>query len=472
MTERARRSENPFTRAYWLGTVDPRPLAIVRIGLGLAILHDLVDYTRDLRAFITDEGMLPRGAVTDWWTWSVFDWVGSPAAVSVVYALGFAVVVAFTVGFQTRVATVLAWLFLSSLHHRNYYVTDGGDDLARILLFWGMFADLGAAYSLDARKRATRVTDVPAFGLRVMQAQIAMLYFLAARMKIRMGWLKGAAIYETLQLDGFVRPLGAWLGQHPALCKGATLATLFLELVFAFLAYSPWAVKWCRAGTVACGVAVQLGILFTMRVGIFTELTLCAALLWLQPEWIDRLERLARKKEDARPAAVRVASRAWQAVHALVAVQLILAVWDPWVGRRFPLPKVVRDERLAIGIVQPYGLFDVVYDIPRWDAPGKLEDGHDVEVLSVAAPGARPRGAGVFFSRWNKFTFKEREHPFLFAELGAYLCRTYDERTGATLASFTLIDDQTPARAPGAQQEPAKPHVMWEETCPSSSLLK
>jgi hypothetical protein len=84
----AARSENPFSLAFWVGSVDPRPLALARIGIGLAVLHDLVDLTRDFRAFLTDDGMLPRGTVHDVFTWSLFDLVGSPVAVGVLYVLG------------------------------------------------------------------------------------------------------------------------------------------------------------------------------------------------------------------------------------------------------------------------------------------------------------------------------------------------------------------------------------------------
>jgi hypothetical protein len=107
-----------------------------------------------------------------------------------------------------------------------------------------------------------------------------------------------------------------------------------------------------------------------------------------------------------------------------------------------------------------------VYDIPVWSAPGELVDGTRVDVLTVAAPGAAPRGPALMFSRWNKFTFKEREHPFHFPELGAYFCRAYDEQAGTPkVASFTLVDDVTPPR--GEDGAPTTPHrrEMWHQVC-------
>ncbi|HEV3190847.1 MAG TPA: HTTM domain-containing protein, partial [Polyangiaceae bacterium] len=409
-------SDNPFSYAFWLGGIDPRPAALFRIALGLTILHDLLDLTRDLRAFLTDEGMLPRGTFSGPYAWTCFDWVGSPLAVSALYAVGFGTVVAFTLGYATRAATIATWLFVSSLHHRNNYVTDGGDDVVRILLFWSIFANLGAAYSVDARRAATRVISVPALPVRILQLQIAVLYFAAARLKFRLGWLHGDQIFYALQLDGFARPPGTFLTRFPSLCRLATKAILGMEFLFAFAAFSPVAIRFSRTVAIALGLAIQLGILTTMRVGIFTEAMLSVVWLFVLPEWIDAAEAWARKRyrlaTDARPSSV-VESPRWRvALNAFVLLQFVAAIWGVVAARRFPLPKVVAREIKLLDVEAKYSLFDVTYAIPRWEAPGLLADGTPVEVLSVVAPGAMPRGPNVRFSRWNKLTFKEREFPF------------------------------------------------------------
>jgi hypothetical protein len=465
------RSENPFTWPFWLGTVDPRPFALFRIGLGVSLIHDLFDYARDLRAFLADDGMLPRGLVKDWWTWGIFDLAGSLPVVALIYVLGCLAIVAFTLGWKTRLATIASWLFLSSLHHRNYYVTDGGDDLARILLFWAMFCDLGGAWSLDARHRATRLVGMPAMVPRLLQLHIGVLYFAAGRLKFRQGWLHNNVIYQTLQLDGFVRPLGGLMGRYPDLCAVLTRSICLMELAFAFFAFAPLWRKPTRAVAIALGLAIQLGILLTMRVGIFTEVMLWVCAMWLQPEWLDRAETWWRSRSraslaDERPTTAIAPSRLAQVLYPLLALQFVLAVWDQFAARRFPLPNIIVQERRAIDIVQPMGLFDVVYVVPRWNGPGTLTDGTQVEVLGVAAPGVRPRAPGLIFSRWNKFTFKEREHPYLFPALCAYLCRAFNERTtGPKLASFRLVDDPMPPHDTRGNAAPPQHREMWQQTC-------
>jgi hypothetical protein len=147
----------------------------------------------------------------------------------------------------------------------------------------------------------------------------------------------------------------------------------------------------------------------------------------------------------------------------------VAAIWGVVAARRFPLPKVVAREIKLLDVEAKYSLFDVTYAIPRWEAPGLLADGTPVEVLSVVAPGAMPRGPNVRFSRWNKLTFKEREFPF-YPELGAYFCRKYDEvaepRSRTKLASFTLVDHMTPPRPPVGQSEAPTDRILLNESCP------
>jgi hypothetical protein len=324
---------------------------------------------------------------------------------------------------------------------------------------------------MDALRRPTRVTQVPAFGLRLLQLQIAVLYFCASRLKYRLGWLHGDNIFLTLQLDGFTRPLGAVLAQYPALCRLATKAILGMEFLFAFAAFSPVAIRSSRAVAVALGLMIQLGILLTMRVGVFTEAMLAVVFLFLLPEWIDRVEAWVRSRRaipaDTRPESATECPPWRHATNAMVLLQFVFAIWAMFAGRRFPLPRVISNEIHLLDVEAKYGLFDLTYAIPRWEAPGQLVDGTPVEVLSVVAPGAMPRGPAIRYSRWNKFTFKEREHPFLFPELGAYFCRKYDEETGGPkLASFTLIDRAQPPRPPSGAADPADERIMWRQICP------
>ncbi len=222
-------------------------------------------------------------------------------------------------------------------------------------------------------------------------------------------------IYQVLQLVGFVRPPGHLLQSAPSLCFALGVMTLGLEFSFAFFALSPVRTGWCRFYAVIAGLMVQMGILVTMRVGVFTETVIVSMLLFVQPEWLD-----GEFPWQGRPAPGSDAP--WSSLispgprllaFAFLSFHFVAIAWGPFIARRFPPPRWVLTERRLLWLDQPFGLFDVVYDIPAWHVTGTLPDGGTIDVLPVAVPALVPRVAWSF-SRWYKFTFKERERPSSF----------------------------------------------------------
>ncbi len=269
---------SPFSRAYWFGTIDARLAGIFRIGLGLILFVDCLDLFGSREPFFASTGIFPDFGPMDQ-RWSVFQIARSPAAVTAWFAFGAIALLAFTVGLYTRVATVLAWIFLVSLRTQNPWVATGGDYVAQTLVIFSLFTDLGATWSLDAvRRKASRLT-APALGWRLMLVHVAILYFVTARLKVRHGWLiEGDGVYQALVIGGFARPPGAWLAEHPALCQLLTYGTLIFEFGFPLLAFFPWKAAWARLGAIGFNLALQIGILFTMKVGMFTPLMIWISL--------------------------------------------------------------------------------------------------------------------------------------------------------------------------------------------------
>ena len=137
-----------------LFAIDPRSLALFRICIGLVLLVELLTRGSDIQLHYSDLGVLPREALWQLfllseWHWSLHTLTGSVAGQTVLFACAAACAVALILGYRTRLALVLSWLLLASLHARNPILQYGGDHLLRMLLFWSLFLPLGCYWSID-----------------------------------------------------------------------------------------------------------------------------------------------------------------------------------------------------------------------------------------------------------------------------------------------------------------------------------
>ena len=261
---------------WLLAPVDPRPIALLRIGLGALVLADIADRLRQFHTFYTDYGMLARSDVPVALRWpsalNPFFWSGEPAAIGAVFFFGALAAACLLVGWRSRTAAVLTWAFLSALGARNELVLNGADTVMRVLAFWLIFASPGAALSVDARRGAVAAPSRAA--LIALQAQVAIIYAAAGLHKHGDDWLNGTAIYRVLQIGVYARSWTRALLDHPGLCAFFTYATLALELGFVPLVLSPFRRTLCRAVAIGAACALHLGIFFAMRVG---------NLVWVMP---------------------------------------------------------------------------------------------------------------------------------------------------------------------------------------------
>ncbi|AZQ14006.1 HTTM domain-containing protein [Halorubrum sp. PV6] len=297
--------------------IDRRALAAFRIGLGVLLIVDLLARSRSLTAFYTDGGVLPsRAFFADYSTIrSVHAFVGEPWAVGVLFAAAAVFALALTVGYRTRLATVVSWLLLLSLHTRNPMVLNAGDSLLLMLLFWSVFLPLGARWSVDAVKRAdasagagsdadadsttTGDTDsasrspsgpaVATVATMAVLVQVLVMYATNAVHKYESElWMNGDAIAYIMQADQFTYLLGNHLAEFHGLLRAFSL--LWIGLLFAsplllLLRGLP------RAAVASLFVGMHLGMAATIRIGLFPLVVVVAFIPFYQtPVW-DLAER-------------------------------------------------------------------------------------------------------------------------------------------------------------------------------------
>lgn len=378
--------------APWAG-IDPRGLAALRIGLAAVLLIDLWTRTAFFSALYTDAGIFPRVFMDPWMRSTVAPLHrlgGSFAWQAALFAASAASAVCLLLGWRTRIAAVVSWLLLVSLHSRQPLVLNFGDDILRMAMFWSLFLPLGRVWSLDARRAPAgpdRLAPVCTLATVAYLLQIAFVYFFTALLKSGPDWhADGTALYYALHMDAWVTPLGVFLREYPRFLWLVTRATLILELVGPFLLFVP--VWWLRTATVLAFWGLHIGIAMSYTLGIFPWTDLVVLMPFLPPRLWDLLGgRRAGTELRLRVAADRLAAPVWAAV---AVVLLYVTVYNVDSVRSLALPSWLTRTGNFLRVNQQWRMFTP--DGPRRDGwfviPGTLADGSAVD-LSNRGPTLR-----------------------------------------------------------------------------------
>ncbi len=270
--------------------LDIRSLSAMRVAIALCLLIDLTIRSTDMVAHYTDQGLLPLELLFRFgWLpeyFSIYNFGNSPFWTAIIFGINFLLAILLLLGFRTRLVTVLCWVFIVSIHNRNNMIGQGGDDLLRLILFWGMFLPWGSYFSLDniryQNKFKEENTSFSIAGLGYILLVFSM-YFFSALLKNGADWnVDFTALYYAYSLDMIVLPLGKWLLPYEQLLKVFTASAFYLELLSPLLLLIPWQVNWWRWVFIALIFGFHLCISTTLFVGLFPLISI-ATLLGLLP---------------------------------------------------------------------------------------------------------------------------------------------------------------------------------------------
>ncbi len=189
-----------------------------------------------------------------------------------------------TIGFLTKLNTVIVFLCLTSIHQRNLFITHGGDTFLRIAGFFLIFAPAGAALSVDRLIRVRRGKEGPVvearspWAQRMIQFELALLYFAAFCSKAQgVPWLDGTALYYVYHLEELRRfPLPAWF-LHPVILKLGTWLALAVEFSLGILIW----IRKLRYYLLALGVLFHLFLEYSLNIPLFEWDVLSAYILFI-----------------------------------------------------------------------------------------------------------------------------------------------------------------------------------------------
>ncbi len=223
-----------------------------------------------------------------------------------IHGLHLIAIVAFTIGFNTRVFAVITWLVGLSYIHRAQPYLFGQDTMMNLCLTYLMLSPCGAKWSVDrwlARKRAeANGTTLPpvqpsvsaGFVLRVFQIQYSLMYLSAGLSKLKgESWWNGTALFNCMANPefspmhvGVYRDFLKWLCQHRVVwelvCTGSAVFTLLTEVPFPYLVWTKM-----RPVVISAALLLHTGIAVLMGLSVFSLFMFALILCFFPPDIIN-----------------------------------------------------------------------------------------------------------------------------------------------------------------------------------------
>ncbi len=268
----------------------------MRIGVAAVVITDLLIRMSDLGAHYTSGGIWPNHLVrTFGWNpgyWSLHLLNGTIGYQAAIFSLHLLAALSLLAGYRTRFATLLVWLLYVSLHNRNIFILQAGDDLLRLCLFWALFLPWGARYSLDSifQNKSAKVLLLPGLGYLLLTASV---YFFTALLKSGDEWTKeGSALYYALSLEQLrLAPFGDWLYRQENLMRTLSFVVYYSEWLIPFLILIPWKQGWLRWPAFLLIIMLHAGIASTLYVGLFFIISMVTAIGLLPHHVMDWIEK-------------------------------------------------------------------------------------------------------------------------------------------------------------------------------------
>ncbi|MGB8356207.1 MAG: HTTM domain-containing protein [Chthoniobacteraceae bacterium] len=492
----AKQGETPPSTGWWSTAfgIDTRSLGAFRIGLAILLLCDLAIRCTDIPAHYSDWGLLPRTPLVDHLLGnlpfvSIHLISGSSYVIAALFAVAAFFALCLLVGYKSKISTIISWFMLSSLHTRNPMILQGGDVLLRMLLFWGMFLPLDAAFvpgRLDSKRAILSMATA------ALLLQVCCVYFFGALLKTDPAWtVQHSAVYNALSIEQFSTPLGRWLLAFPALLRLFTVTTRWMELIGPCLAvlplplFLPWARQ--RIAIVLAFVGFHISMGLCLHLGLFSAICSVAWIPFLPGEFWDRiapftgraglfLARLPLPSVGYTPSPVSAAHRAVIRRLANAAALVFLVYVIHWnirtVNPRIDLPMLHRLDWMAqlFRLDQTWDMFapaplreDGWYVVPGLLADGSMADIRRDGPVDWQKPAIV--SANYKNDRWRKYmvNLAAQQHTWYRAPYAEYLRRKWNEEHPASqrLVSVWIYYMMVLTRPDGGKDKPV-PILLWQ----------
>lgn len=452
--------------------IDRRALAAFRIALGALVLGDIVIRARRLDTFYTDAGVLPRSAAME----SMSIAVPSIHAVSgdlwfqvLLFVLAGILATCLVIGYRSKLMVGSLFVLQVSVYARNPLVVHGGDALLLIALFLAIFLPLSGRWSVETPKASVpkRVTSLATV---TILTQLVIVYTANVFFKLQSElWRDGRAVWNVLELEHFAVAVAPYLTDFPAVLivlnwvwVGVLASSVLLVL----------AADRVRIAVVGAFIVFHLGMLLTMRLGLFPLIVIAYLLLYL-PErtwnWVEgqlgRFELPAPRSRSPTPHISGSLRRLTTGIGRTVLVLFLITslVW-PAAALGAPVPDPMSEtDNYPMQLFAPNPPTESQWHLMSATLEDRTVvnafDGELFEETSTTARGNRS-------ILWQRYLGDIRwGSDALHDGLGSYLCDRAANSVDEPIANVTVYQYREPTTAAGGGE--ARQITVLERACPS-----
>ncbi|MCE3278489.1 MAG: hypothetical protein K0S44_680 [Bacteroidetes bacterium] len=426
-------------------SLDIRAISLMRICIAAVVMFDLGIRLTDLEAFYANSGVVPLHMLFEnaWNTYSI-----SLHAISglwqvqlFLFLFSFFCAVMLFIGYRTKLFTFLCWLMMLSLHNRNGLILQGGDDLLRMVLFWGMFLPWGARYSCD-HIIAPEINPPPQILTPASVAYILQICYIYTGSALLKGpeWDRDfTAMYYAYSLDQIAFPITKVVYYYPELLRRCTIVAYYFELLIPILFFIPFRHQLFRTIGVISIMLFHLINVSTLFIGLFPLIGITTSIGILPSSFMDWFEKIFyRFRKQLRNSFVSWAFLAeyiikWKRpnynfsvihdrIRTAILIFLIFFVFDWNFSNLTFVNSKLSDKLRVIGyglrLDQNWGMFapGVFKDDGWFILEGITKDGNHIDLLTGKQPDLnKPESVVSMFKndRWRKYTenliFSENE---------------------------------------------------------------
>jgi len=441
-------------------SIDLRALGIFRIGLASIILLDLFNRARFLEAHYADSGVLPRAPlieqVVGYFHFSFHLFNGAWELQALLFLINAFFAIALLFGYRTKFVSIVCWILLISLQARNPLLTHGGDNLLRMLTFWGMFLPLGAKFSIDANNQKISTTSISSIPTVALLLQAFFLYFFSGISKnFESYFLNGDAVFLALNKDFLTTSFGRFLLEYPSILKALSRGTWILEVFGSFLLFFPVYNSHFRSIAMLLFVSFQIGLMLTMHIGFFPIISILAIIPFLPTSVIDKfsqtfessrivklgtnLKTTLSNKLPPLQYPIRIKPSKFVSLFTLLFI-VIMVINNLQAAKVIKLSKSAKN---FISITQTQQRWKMFSPSPTtldgwYVIPGKLADGSEVDLMRKGSEVSWDKPENVFSLygnyRWRVYleTLRAKRKKKLRPYYAAYLCRGWNRSADST----------------------------------------